>query len=163
VWLEVLSGEDAGRVVEVDRPLVLGRVTGADLVIRDARASRRHAELAPKDGALWLRDLGSANGTFVDGEPARDASFGYPTAAELARRGLPPGLWIRGVVPGSAADRAGLAANDYIVAADGRAQDGTLAGGCRTTGGVRSGDTVELTLRRLRVSDPTRTVVVRPD
>jgi S1-C subfamily serine protease len=72
VWLEVLSGEDAGRVVEVDRPLVLGRVQGAGLVIRDARASRRHAELAPEDGGLRLRDLGSANGTLVDGEPARD-------------------------------------------------------------------------------------------
>jgi S1-C subfamily serine protease len=72
VWLEVLSGEDAGRVVEVDRPLVLGRVQGAGLVIRDARASRRHAELAPENGGLRLRDLGSANGTLVDGEPARD-------------------------------------------------------------------------------------------
>ena len=29
MWLEVLSGEDAGRVVNVDRPLVLGRVHGA--------------------------------------------------------------------------------------------------------------------------------------
>jgi putative serine protease PepD len=72
MWLEVLSGEDAGRVVEVDRPLVLGRVQGADVVIRDARASRRHAELAPEGDALRLRDLDSANGTLVDGEPARD-------------------------------------------------------------------------------------------
>jgi len=43
VWLEVLSGEDAGRVVEVtgtaQRPFVLGRVQGSDLVIRDARAT----------------------------------------------------------------------------------------------------------------------------
>ena len=58
MWLEVLSGEDAGRVVEVDRPLVLGRVQGADVVIRDARASRRHAEVAPEGGGLRLRDLG---------------------------------------------------------------------------------------------------------
>ena len=47
MWLEVLSGEDAGRVLEVDRPLVLGRVKGAGLVIRDPRASRSHAELTP--------------------------------------------------------------------------------------------------------------------
>ena len=73
MWLEVLSGEDAGRVVAVDRPLVLGRVQGADLVIRDARASRRHAELVPEEGGLRLHDLGSANGTLVDGEPAGDA------------------------------------------------------------------------------------------
>jgi S1-C subfamily serine protease len=75
MWLEVLSGEDAGRVVEVDRPLVLGRVTGVDLVIRDARASRRHAELTPENGGLRLRDLGSANGTLVDGAPAREAAL----------------------------------------------------------------------------------------
>jgi len=73
MWLEVLSGEDAGRVLEVDRPLVLGRVQGSDLVIRDARASRRHAALEPADGGLRLRDLDSANGTLVDGEPAREA------------------------------------------------------------------------------------------
>jgi S1-C subfamily serine protease len=72
VWLEVLSGEDAGRVVEVDRPLVLGRVKGSGLVIRDPRASRRHAELAPAGDGVRLRDLGSANGTLVDGEPAGD-------------------------------------------------------------------------------------------
>jgi S1-C subfamily serine protease len=72
MWLEVLSGEDAGRVVEIDRPLVLGRVQGADLVIRDARASRRHAELGPVDGGVRLRDLGSANGTLVGGQPAAD-------------------------------------------------------------------------------------------
>ena len=71
----MLSGEDAGRVVEVDRPLVLGRVTGVDLVIRDARESRRHAELTPENGGLRLRDLGSANGTLVDGEPAREAAL----------------------------------------------------------------------------------------
>ena len=70
MWLEVLSGEDAGRLVEVDRPLVLGRVKGADLVIRDPRASRRHVELTPGEDGLRLRDLGSANGTLVDGEPA---------------------------------------------------------------------------------------------
>ncbi len=72
MWLEVLSGEDAGRVLEVDRPLVLGRVEGAGLVIRDARASRSHAELTPVEDGLLLRDLDSANGTFVDDRPATE-------------------------------------------------------------------------------------------
>ena len=47
MWLEVLTGEDAGRTLEVDRRLVLGRVKGADMILRDPRASGRHAELAP--------------------------------------------------------------------------------------------------------------------
>lgn len=73
MWLQVRSGDDAGRVVEVpdveDRPFVLGRVQGADYVIRDERASRRHLQLVPLgDGRLHLKDLGSANGTFIAGE-----------------------------------------------------------------------------------------------
>ena len=72
MWLKVLSGADAGRIVEVapagDEPFVLGRVRGCDLVVRDERASRRHAELRVlADGRVALRDLGSINGTFVDG------------------------------------------------------------------------------------------------
>ena len=77
MWLEVRSGDDAGRVVEVpdveDRPFVLGRVQGADYVVRDERASRRHAQLVPLgDGRLHLKDLGSANGTFIEGERVYD-------------------------------------------------------------------------------------------
>ena len=72
MWLEVLSGEDAGRVLEVDRRLVLGRVQGADLILRDARASGRHAELEPIDGGVRLLDLDSSNGTQVDGKPAHE-------------------------------------------------------------------------------------------
>ena len=77
MWLEVLSGEDAGRVVELprERPFVLGRVQGADLVIRDARASRRHVELTADEDAVALRDLDSANGTEVDGERVATATL----------------------------------------------------------------------------------------
>ena len=77
MWLEVLSGEDAGRVVEIPegRPFVLGRVQGADLVIRDARASRRHAELTATADAVELHDLDSANGTLVDGERVGTATL----------------------------------------------------------------------------------------
>ncbi len=72
MWLTVLSGADAGRIVEVrapapGEPFVLGRVQGCDLVVRDEGASRRHAELWVEEGGLLLRDLGSANGTCVDG------------------------------------------------------------------------------------------------
>jgi putative serine protease PepD len=76
VWLRVLSGADAGRTVEVpgDRPFVLGRVQGCDLVIRDERASRQHAELrAEPAGGVRVVDLGSANGTFVDGRRVEEA------------------------------------------------------------------------------------------
>ena len=76
MWLEVLSGEDAGRVVEIAGPLVLGRVQGSGLVIRDVRASRRHASLTPEGDGVRLHDLGSVNGTLVDGARVEDALLG---------------------------------------------------------------------------------------
>ena len=76
MWLIVRTGPDAGSALELpeDRPFVLGRQQGCDMVVRDTRASRRHAELAPDGGArLRLRDLGSANGTYVDGRRVEEA------------------------------------------------------------------------------------------
>jgi S1-C subfamily serine protease len=70
MWISVRTGPDAGTAVELpeDAPFVLGRQRGSDLVVRDSRASRRHAELTPLGEDRWqLRDLESANGTYVDG------------------------------------------------------------------------------------------------
>jgi hypothetical protein len=47
--------------------LVVGRQEACDIVIPDPNASRRHAELARKEDGWWIRDLGSSNGTFVNG------------------------------------------------------------------------------------------------
>ena len=76
MWLQVRTGPDAGTAVELpgEGPFVLGRQQGSDLVVRDARASRQHVELAPAgDGVVLLRDLGSANGTVVDGVRVEEA------------------------------------------------------------------------------------------
>ena len=48
-------------------PLVLGRECEG-LTIPDAQVSRRHLELRPHDGQIVVTDLGSTNGTFLDGE-----------------------------------------------------------------------------------------------
>jgi hypothetical protein len=47
--------------------MVLGRSSGCQLVFADDTVSRRHAELRMVDGRWILRDLGSANGTWVNG------------------------------------------------------------------------------------------------
>jgi serine phosphatase RsbU (regulator of sigma subunit) len=48
-------------------PVVLGRGTGADVVVSDHSMSRQHARIAP-DGDGWVvEDLGARNGTFVNG------------------------------------------------------------------------------------------------
>lgn len=47
-------------------PLKVGRHASADLYLYSTSVSHEHAELFEKDGALWIRDLGSTNGTFVN-------------------------------------------------------------------------------------------------
>ncbi|MET9953773.1 FHA domain-containing protein [Streptomyces sp. NPDC006339] len=52
----------------------IGRAPDNDLVVDDLTVSRRHAELrAHPDGTYWIHDLGSHNGTFLNGRPVTDA------------------------------------------------------------------------------------------
>ena len=48
--------------------VVIGRGTECDVVIQDLKASRRHCQLSRKDEGFLLEDLGSRNGTYVNGE-----------------------------------------------------------------------------------------------
>lgn len=66
--LHVLQGPDRGKKFELPahEPQLIGRSSEA-LPITDNTVSRRHAELTPDDGKWWLRDLESANGTWVNG------------------------------------------------------------------------------------------------
>lgn len=66
--LTVLQGPDKGRKFELPdhEPQLIGRSSEA-LPITDNAVSRRHAELTPDDGAWWLRDLQSQNGTYLNG------------------------------------------------------------------------------------------------
>ena len=49
--------------------IIIGRSPSCTLVLDDSYASSRHARVFPKDGAWWLEDLGSTNGTMMDGRP----------------------------------------------------------------------------------------------
>jgi hypothetical protein len=67
------SGEQLTFRLFTDRRLRIGRERGNDIVIRDARVSRVHAELSFERGFFVIRDLGSSNGTFVNGREVKAA------------------------------------------------------------------------------------------
>jgi pSer/pThr/pTyr-binding forkhead associated (FHA) protein len=63
----------AGEGLPIHGVLTVGRDPGCDLRLSDPHASRRHAQLLDVGGTIWLQDLGSANGTFINGERIRGA------------------------------------------------------------------------------------------
>jgi hypothetical protein len=65
--LEILDGDRAGEVVSLDASLRIGRKPANDLVLADEKTSGVHAEIVPEGDRFVLRDLGSTNGTFLDG------------------------------------------------------------------------------------------------
>lgn len=69
--LSVIQGptELRGVTVPVNGPVVIGRSPGADIVIGDDFVSGRHAKVTPSGTEAILEDLGSTNGTVLNGQP----------------------------------------------------------------------------------------------
>ena len=64
----VKSGFYDGLEVALDRDwLVIGRGRGADVVLAEATISRAHAAIGVEAGGFFVQDLGSTNGTMVNG------------------------------------------------------------------------------------------------
>src|SRR5207237_968067 len=69
-YLEVVGGRLAGRRFALGAgEAVLGRDEACDVSLLDESASRRHAAIARRGERFHVRDLGSRNGTFVNGAP----------------------------------------------------------------------------------------------
>jgi hypothetical protein len=69
-------GRPARRVPLTGAPLRIGRAPECELTVRDSRASRRHARLVARNGVLVLTDLGSTNGTRVNGHGISEVVLG---------------------------------------------------------------------------------------
>ncbi|MDO7213558.1 FHA domain-containing protein [Acinetobacter nosocomialis] len=91
--LQAITGEFTGQEISIDRDMLVGRHQDADLLLQAAEISRRHAALLLKDQLLWVQDLNSSNGTFVndirieqekqlhDGDIVQFASFKFSVLA----------------------------------------------------------------------------------
>lgn len=67
--LVITEGPLTGRTIELGgQPLLIGRAQDAGLVLEDDYASGRHARIFPQGTRWFLEDLGSTNGTFVEGQ-----------------------------------------------------------------------------------------------
>jgi len=70
--LEILE-RNATRSYEGRPPLELGRDKAAEIVLGDPEVSRRHARFESQDGVVFVADLKSSNGTFLNGRRITEA------------------------------------------------------------------------------------------
>jgi pSer/pThr/pTyr-binding forkhead associated (FHA) protein len=67
--LVLAKGEPKGKVIDIAKsPAVIGREPECDVVIASPKVSRKHCRIEITGNAVSLSDLGSANGTFVNGK-----------------------------------------------------------------------------------------------
>ena len=73
--LKFISGKYQGGEfpLKVDKQIVIGRSSELDMVLVEDMVSRKHAKISFSDGKITIEDLGSTNGTFVNGEKVKQA------------------------------------------------------------------------------------------
>ena len=70
-------------VVGRDDPAVVGRSSQAQVGLTDPEVSRRHARLDLDRGVLYVSDLGSSNGTFLNGKPVDEDGIEVRTGDDI--------------------------------------------------------------------------------
>jgi pSer/pThr/pTyr-binding forkhead associated (FHA) protein len=73
--LKFISGKYQGGEfpLKTDKQIVIGRSSELDMVLVEDMVSRKHAKIQVANGAITIEDLGSTNGTFVNGEKVKQA------------------------------------------------------------------------------------------
>jgi pSer/pThr/pTyr-binding forkhead associated (FHA) protein len=76
--ITIESGPDAGHTHRAgDSALRLGRSPDNDLILRDPATSGHHARVERRGEQFWIVDLGSTNGTLVNGEPVQEKELNH--------------------------------------------------------------------------------------
>ena len=72
------AGPDAGHTYRAgEAPLRIGRSPDNDLMLRDPATSGHHARIERRGSQFWIIDLGSTNGSLVNGEPIQEKELNH--------------------------------------------------------------------------------------
>lgn len=78
-----LDGTEKSYRLQTHRPFTVGRDPGNDIVLRDPKVSRHHAEIVFERGFFVVHDLASANGTYINGKRIRVAPLTHGAKIRL--------------------------------------------------------------------------------
>jgi DNA-binding NtrC family response regulator len=84
--LLVVKGPDRGEAIAIgDLPITLGSGAGCDVVLADPTISRRHLVVEPREESVILRDVGSTNGSYVQGSRFHELTLGFGTEVTIGQ------------------------------------------------------------------------------
>jgi hypothetical protein len=76
--LRFVGGDNAGETIILRRPTIsIGRALDNDVIVDSAEVSRHHARIEVRHGTFEIVDLGSTNGTAVNGRPANHTRLNH--------------------------------------------------------------------------------------
>src|SRR5574341_162260 len=84
--LVFIAGPNAGRRYKLgDGEYIIGRRSDCQIFVPDMRVSRQHARIIRDSGRWQLEDLGSNNGTFVNGNRVQNAELRHDDEIQIAQ------------------------------------------------------------------------------
>jgi pSer/pThr/pTyr-binding forkhead associated (FHA) protein len=78
-----LDGTEKSYRLQTHRPFTVGRDPGNDIILRDPKVSRHHAEIIFERGFFVVHDLTSANGTYINGKRVRVAPLTHSAKVRM--------------------------------------------------------------------------------
>jgi DNA-binding NtrC family response regulator len=84
--LLIVKGPDRGESIAIaDLAMTVGSGAGNDVLLSDPTISRRHLVIEPRADGVILRDLGSTNGSFVQGARFQELTLGFGTEVTIGQ------------------------------------------------------------------------------
>jgi len=78
-----LDGTEKSYRLQTHRPFTVGRDPGNDIILRDPKVSRHHAEIIFERGFFVVHDLSSANGTYINGKRVKVAPLTHTSKVRM--------------------------------------------------------------------------------